>query len=357
MPLKLRPPRKGKTPNFEIRGTYRRVHVEVSSGTHKRSDALKELKRITDIIDECGQYPAPSPAPRTGEPTFLSAAVTYMQSTSQRRYIATLIKHFGETPLADMTQDAIDKAALAIAAHVVPATRTKYVYAPVSAIMHLALGDKCPPIKHTHGGKGKERTDFMWPDDAFAVIDEADKIDPELGTYLLVLLYTGIRKSEGLALLPQDIRPDELTAWLKTSKNEDPRMLRLREDLAERLRQHLEATPNREKLFKFKEGGHFKHLLLRAVMAVCDVPCPKRRPTPWRKPKFRLAFVTFHVFRHTWATWLRYYGGADVQGLVATKNWRDERSARRYAHVVPRDEWARVNSLPAAGEKPGKKVS
>jgi integrase len=66
-----------------------------------------------------------------------------------------------------------------------------------------------------------------------------------------------------------------------------------------------------------------------------------------RIPPHRLRFVGFHTFRHTWATWLRRYGGADVQGLVATGNWRDPRSAARYAHVEPRDEWARVEKLPS----------
>jgi len=78
-------------------------------------------------------------------------------------------------------------------------------------------------------------------------------------------------------------------------------------------------------------------------MAACRLPCPKRRPTGWRPPDFRLRFVTFHIFRHTWATWMRMYGGADLQGLAGTKNWRDPRSVARYAHVVPRDE-----VLPAA---------
>jgi len=59
-----------------------------------------------------------------------------------------------------------------------------------------------------------------------------------------------------------------------------------------------------------------------------------------------LRWVNFHTFRHTWATWMRQYGGADVEGLVATGNWRDARSARRYAHVVARDEWRRVEALP-----------
>ena len=41
--------------------------------------------------------------------------------------------------------------------------------------------------------------------------------------------------------------------------------------------------------------------------------------------------------------------GADVQGLVATGNWRDPRSAARYAHAVAREEWERVESLPSVG--------
>jgi hypothetical protein len=40
---------------------------------------------------------------------------------------------------------------------------------------------------------------------------------------------------------------------------------------------------------------------------------------------------------------------AGFKGLVATKNWRDERSAARYAHAVAREEWDRVERLPVVG--------
>lgn len=203
----------------------------------------------------------------------------------------------------------------------------------------------------------RERKDFMWPEDAFAIIGEADKIDSEFGLYLFTLLYTGIRKTEGRTIRAEDVRPDDFGAWLRDSKNGDPRMLKLRQDLAARLKAHLEGNPGREHLFKFKEGGHFKHLLLRATMAACDLPCPKRRPRGWKKPQFRLAFVGFHTFRHTWATWMRMYGGADLQGLAGTKNWRDIRSVARYSHVVPRDEWDRVDNLPDLGNTRGKAVN
>jgi integrase len=357
MPLTLRPPRQGRTPNYEIRGTYLGVPVECSSGTHKRSIALQQIKRIEAIIEEHGQYPAPEPKPHTGEPTFLSAAIAYMRDGGERCYMKPLLQYFGETLIRDIDQAVIDEAAKTLLPHGAPDYRNRRIYTPVSAVLHHALGDDCPRIRRPKGSKGRERKDFMWPKDAFAIIAEAEKIDSEFGLYLYTLLYTGIRKSEGRAILAEDVRPDDLGAWLRDSKNGDPRMLKLRQDLADRLRAHLEANPGRDRLFKFKEGGHFKHLLLRATMAVCGLECPKRRPTGWKKPdaaEFRLAFVGFHTFRHTWATWMRMYGGADLQGLAGTKNWKDVRSVARYSHVVPRDEWDRVDNLPTPGNTRGK---
>jgi len=279
-----------------------------------------------------------------------------MQSGGRRKYVAPLIRYFGETPLPEIDQVAIDTAAIELYPHVTSATRNSYVYTPVSAILHHALGEKCQVIRRPKGAKGHEKKDFMWPADAFAIIEEADKIDTEFGLYLRMLVYTGIRKSEGLNLLAADVKPEERSAWLRISKNEDPRMLKLRLDIVAPLWPHLKDHTG-ERLFRFNDGGHFKHLLLRAKLAVCGLPCPVRRPTGWKPPAYRLAFVGFHTFRHTWATWMRRYGGADVQGLAETKNWGDPRSAARYAHVVASEEWDRVDNLPSMGNARGKAVS
>ena len=326
MPLKLRPPRKGKTPNYEIRGAYLGVPVEVSSGTHKRSIALSQLRKIEECIEQHGQYPAPAPQPRDGEPTFLSAAVRYMQDGGSRRYVAPLIKHFSETPLSEMKQAAIDEAAAKLFPGGAPDYRNRAVYTPIIAILRHELGDKCPTFRRPKGSKGRTKRDFMWPDDAFAVIREADKIDPEFGLYLCLLLYTGIRKSEGLDALAADVKPEERAAWLRTSKNEDPRMLKLREDIVEPLAKHLENHTG-ERLFKFNDGGHFKHLLLRAKLAACGLPCPKRRPVGWKPPEHRLSFV--------WLSYLPPHLG-DVDEAIRRgrragpyRNWKLARSAER----------------------------
>src|SRR5262249_11474244 len=60
----------------------------------------------------------------------------------------------------------------------------------------------------------------------------------------------------------------------------------------------------------------------------------KRRPVPWRKPEHRLKWVTFHSFRHTWATWMRRYAKATIDDLVDSNNWKDRRSAARYVHAA-----------------------
>jgi hypothetical protein len=54
---------------------------------------------------------------------------------------------------------------------------------------------------------------------------------------------------------------------------------------------------------------------------------------------------------------MRRYGKADVQGLVGTGNWRDPRSAARYAHVDSREEWNRVDELPTMGNSRGKAIN
>jgi integrase len=344
MPLKLVAPRKGKSPNWSIRGTYLGVAVDKSCGTDRRSVAAGVLKRLEGQIER-GEWPPREAAPGAGEPTFLSAAVAYLEDGGDPRHVPKLIKYFGPDILAkDITQEVIDEAGRKLAGNVSPSSRNKYVYTPVSAILKRA-GIKTQ-IQRPKGHKGRVVTTSLTPDDAFAVIAEANKIDPELGLFLKFLLYTGCRLSEALNIQRrQDVRLDERRMWVAESKNDDPRELVIREDLIPELRAHVGDNLDGP-LFRFRQGGHMKYLLVRAKLAALGITCPKRRPTPWKQPPNRLRWLNFHSFCHTWATWMRRYGGLDTKGLVATGRWRDERSASRYAHVVARDEWNRVDVLP-----------
>jgi integrase len=229
-------------------------------------------------------------------------------------------------------------------------TRNAAVYTPVSAILHHAGIDI--KLRRPKGAKGRIVTDWLVPEDALGIIQAAEAFDHEFATLLNFLLYTGVRLGAALGLQRNDVMLDELKAWVRHQKKQPASEVRLKEELRDALAIHM-ASHHEERVFRFHQGGHLKHQLVRAKLAYLKLPCPTRRPAKWHPPTYRLAWANFHTFRHTWATWMRRYGGADVQGLVATKNWRDARSAACYAHAVAREEWDRVDRLPKLGNISG----
>lgn len=343
MPLKLTPPRNSKTTNFYIRGTYLGVKVDKSSGTDRRQVALGVLKRLEEQIER-GEYP---PKERVGEKTFLDAATAYLEAGRKQRYIAGLIKYFGETPLSEIDQEAIDKAAVDLVPSGTPMSRTRYVYTPVSAILHFA-GVKTP-IRRPKGFQGRTITDWLTPEDAAGIIAAAD--DTEFATLLTYLLYTGARVGAALDLRREDIQLDRGEVWARNQKGQAHMQIRLHTDLQKRLAALLEAH-DRHRMFRWHYGAQLAYLLIRAKLGYLGIKCPQRRPIGWLEPPNRLEWVTFHTFRHTWATWMRQ-AGTDIKGLVATGNWRSEKAASRYAHAAPRREWERVDQLPSLENKPG----
>jgi integrase len=345
MPLKLIAPRNARTKNLYIRGSYLGVHVDKSSGSDKRAVARAILKRLCEQIER-GEYPPREEITAHREPTFIAAAINYIETGHPRRYLAPLISYFGEAPLAAIGQEAIDEAAAKLYPTATAVTRNAYVYTPVSAVLHHAGVEIT--IRRPKGFAGRTITDWLTPADAAAIIAAAESFDPEFATLLTFLLYTGSRIGAALELRREDVRLEEGRAWARSQKGQPHMDIRLHPDLCDKLAALL-ATDQRTRVFRFHYGAHLGHQLTRSRLACLGLPCPRRCPIGWKEPPNRLAWVTFHSFRHTWATWMRQ-AGTDLQGLVATGNWRSERSARRYAHAVPRDEWDRVDKLPSVGK-------
>ena len=170
MPLKLVPPRKGKSQNFTIRGSYLGIPVNKSSGAHKRSVALG-VQRKLELAIESGEYPPKEVAACRGK-TFLTAAVGYLEAGRRPRYVSRLIKHFGETPLDQIDQAAIDEAAVTLHPLASPATRNVSVYTPISAILvHAGIKIK---IRRPKGAEGRVVTDWLRQEDAAGIIQAAD---------------------------------------------------------------------------------------------------------------------------------------------------------------------------------------
>jgi hypothetical protein len=335
MPIKLIPPRKGFSPYYYGRGTHLGVFVDRSTKCLRPALAKRVIKGWEDDIER-GRFA------ETAGPTFLSAALAYKALGGEDRFIARLVAHFGEAPLRprDLSQDVtleqhwqqqIDAAAATLMPSQSAATRNREIYTPASAILKQA-GLKFS-LTRPKGSRGRMITDWLWPEQAARLIDEAYKIDAEFGAFLVFLCYTGCRLNEGLKLTCDNTRLAEAEGFLPTTKNGDPRRVYLPETVVAALANHPRGLDRgAERVFRFTKSGRLYAWLKQAAKAA-EVTLPERS--------------AFHIFCHTYATWMRRFAGMDTKGLVGTGRWRSEQSASRYQHTVVSEESKRADLLPA----------
>jgi integrase len=322
MPIKLVPPRAGKSPNWTIGGTYLGVRVDQTTGTPEQRVAAKALARIKDEIER-GAFSKPC------APTFASAALSYVDRGGEERFVLKLAEHFGDTPLARIDQAAIDAAALALYPRATPATRNRQVYSPTSAILKTAGVEIA--LKRPKGASGVRRTFWLAPDQAERVLAAATARDAEFGLFLAFLLYTGCRLTEALGADLESMSLAEGWAYLREIKNGAPRLVHFPPVLVAALAGHPRGLDRKGKLFRFGKNGRLYTWLDEAAKAAGVVI-----PTG----------VAFHAFRHTWGAWMRRYGGLDTTGLVGTGAWKSRQAAAIYEHAIATEEARKADLLP-----------
>jgi integrase len=317
---------KSKTPPLYVRGTFLGVTVFRSTKTADRGLARRELKRIEDEI-KAGRYQ------KSNGPTFAAALVAYLKDGHSKRFYKPILEHFGETPLAHIDQDAIAEAAEALHPNGKPATRNRQVYTPVNAVLKHAgvtIG-----LRRPKGAQGEKRTQWLRDEaEAGRLFAEAAKVDAELSTLLMFLVYTGMRLGEALAIDGGDLDLESRVIYLPKTKNGQARAVHLTPYLVAALANHPRGVEKGTRLFKFYKGQRLYQKLAKATKAA---------GVPW---------FTFHHACHTYATWMRRHAGLDERGLVGTGRWTDQKSVSRYAHVVTTEEARKADLLPVPGLKP-----
>ena len=319
MPIKLLPPNK-YTPYFRGRGTYLGIYVNRSTKARKRAIALKVIANWERDIER-GEFAV------KGEPTFASAAAAYMKAGGDRRFLKRLLEHFGDKPISQIGQAAIDVAADALYPARSSATRNRQCYTPISAVLRSAGVQSA--IRRPKGSGGTKQTGWLWPEQAEAIFTEAEKLDPEFRSLLVVLCYTGLRLSEALNLTWDNVRLQDGYAYIPDTKNNEPRPVFL-PPVAVAALANIDRRDDSH-TFRFVKSGHL-YSLLRAAAFKAGVPLPERS--------------AFHIFRHTYATWMRRYAGADSQALISTGAWKDRKSVDRYVHTIVSEEARRAELLP-----------
>jgi integrase len=368
MPLKLIPPRPGKTPNYAIRGTYLRVYVDRTAGTPDKqlaTQALKDIKRSTERGDYAAKAEPAVKAPLSQ--TFADAALAYLRAGGEGKYLSPIIEATGkhalrDRPLTEIDQIAIDNAASALYPGAPATTTNRQFYTPVSAVLKRAGIER--KIKRPKGWRGSKATEWLEPEQAFPPIDAAYEVEPEFGLFCLTLLYTGMRLGDPIKVKLRDLKLGEALLYVPDTKNGEPRPVHLPPVVVQAFRDQpprmarprkapgvalangaagqsrrsagmpfLDRNPD-EKLFRFHIGGRLRKLLANAM---------KRAGL-----KFQRRQGGFHLFCHTYGTWMTRYGDLDTYGLVRTGRWRDPDSADRYNHTIASPEARRADLMPGA---------
>lgn len=324
MPIKPIPPRQGFSPYWYGRGTHLGVFVDRSTKARTERLARKVIVKWERDI-ESGVFAKPK------EATFASAAVSYIQAGGERTFLVRVIEHFKDMPLRLIDQAAVDGCAVALYPDASAATRNRQVYTPVSAVCTHA--GKPLNLKRPKGAGGEKVMAWLTPEQAFPLIEEAYKQSAEFGILCTVLLYTGLRLSEPLSLTCDDVNLQGAELICGRTKNGNPRRVFLPPTAVSALANH-PAGLNRpgQRLFRYHKAGRLYELLRKAA-AKAGVTLPRR--------------AAFHIFRHTWATWMRRYAGADIDTLLGTGAWDSRQSAGRYMHMVVSEESKRALLLPA----------
>jgi integrase len=352
MPLKLRPPRPGKSPNYEIRGTYLGVAVERSSGTADKRLALKILAGTKRDIER-GKINPKSEAPTT----FLVAVKAYLQSGGGGRFLGPIVELEGPSAIRDLPIDTIDQTRLDLAAaelypNATPQTRNRQFYSPVSAVLKRAGVER--KIKRPKGWRGEKAKCWMQPSQAFALLQGAADLDAEFGLLCLTLLYTGMRIGEALNAKLSHLDLDGGRLYLPKTKNSEARTTYLPPVVVEAFRA-MPPRPARDggrsrngagvpfldrgpaaKLFRFHQGSRLRDLLAQA-MENAGLSFP---------PRYR----GFHLFCHTYASWMVSINKMDNYALARTGRWKDPRSTEGYVHTDASSEAMMAANLPVPGK-------
>lgn len=366
MPIKLIPPRgPGKSPNYTLRGTYLRVYVDRTAGTPNKKTAGEVLDGIKRAIER-GEY-SPKPVAETRPKIFADAALAYLRAGGEAKYLSAIIEATGphalrDKPLTEIDQIAIDNAANALYPNAPATTTNRQFYTPVSAVLKRAGVER--EVQRPKGWRGSKATSWLEPEEAFPLIDAAYEIEPEFGLFCMTLLYTGMRLGDPIKSKLRDLNLKQELLYVPDTKNGEPRPVHLPPALVQAFRDQPSRTarPRKadgkalangaagvsrrdagtpflgrdpdEKLFRFHIGGRLRKMLATA-MKNAGLKFPRRQ-------------CGFHLFCHTYGTWMTRYGGLDTYGLTRTGRWTDPDSADRYNHTFASPEARRADLMPGA---------
>lgn len=313
MPLKLIPPRPGKTPFWYIRGTlYGRI-VDASTKARDKAAAQRFKEQFELRL-------AKQDADKHAPATFRIAAEMYANYRKPKKWdkacIDRLVGALGEYQLSDIRQHVLVDAAHELYPDGSPATKNRQALGIAASILHYAAENNlCPYIQVK---KFKEKAPIpraLSKEQARVLMAGAEG---EMHVLLVWLFHQGWRISDVLRLKWEDIDLRDGFVRHHIRKTDDYRVTPLHERTMSALRI---LTPGVGKVFHWSDKSN----LYRDLRPLCA--------------RLKIKF-TPHMARHSFATWLANEGVSPLE-LMEAGGWKDHKSVLRYAKLDP----TRVRSI------------
>lgn len=323
MPLKLT--RRNGTGNYYLRGNVAGSNIYRSTGTSDRQAAENiRIRTEAQILERASLG-------RKATVTFAEAALNYMQSGGETRFLSPILKHFGpDTRLAEIDNAAVNTAAAKIYPDAKPATINRQLITPISAILTMAAEDGlCDWRKLRRRKVTDKKTRWLTP-------EEFDRLASELDAHLVpiigFMIGTGARVRETLTLQAATLYLPQGQALLTDTKNGLPRMVRIPGRAVEMI--ETRTLPEMGTVFTTNKG--LPYAIKDNTGGQIRRGFNKARDAAKLGPE-----VTPHTIRHTWATW-HYAQNRDFGALLDLGGWSKADVANIYRKIAPDDLAARL---------------
>lgn len=242
------------------------------------------------------------------------------------------LSNIGDKPLVEITTTDISLSLDSLSKHLSNATVNRYK-AAISVVFSYACRQYNLPYNPVSNIRSKpennERTRYLSDDERMRLF-KACKTSQWSKLHLLVLMAitTGARKGELLSLTFSDIDFDRQTAYVQTSKNGQPRVLPLTNEVIDELNK-----------FKHQEAALIFNSELKPDRPMCFTKQWKKALT-----QAEITDFTFHSCRHSCASLLAQ-SGASLLEISEILGHKQIQVTKRYAHLCTNHKAKLINKV------------